>query len=394
MPRLAYVCQDPGVPVFGSKGCSVHVQEVLRGLRHAGVAVELFAIRRGGVAPDDLCDLRVHDIPIRDTSDYRDRERALQDANAVTHELLARHGPFDIIYERYALWSNAAMSAAHANGSEGLLEVNAPLIDEQRTHRGLGDERSARALTRSAFLRASGIIAVSRSVADYVCSIAPAAHVAVVPNGVNPQRFAPDVRPALSFGPAAFVVGFVGSLKPWHGLGTLADAFALLARRLSVARLLIVGDGPERASLVRQLEGHGLRDRVHLTGAVRPESVPNYLTTMHAAVAPYEPASDNYFSPLKVVEYMAAARPVVASSVGELQSLVRDGTTGLLVPPGSPAALAEALGRLHSDRVLSQRLGTAARAEVCLTRTWEKVVARTLQLAQSARARRGGLQYA
>ncbi|WLT40052.1 glycosyltransferase [Synechocystis sp. B12] len=152
-----------------------------------------------------------------------------------------------------------------------------------------------------------------------------------MPNGINPARFAVLSKPSQT---ELFTVGFVGSLKPWHGLDCLIEAFAQLRQTVPEARLLIVGDGPQRQVLERAIAKENLMPYVQWTGAVPPEQVPHWLGQMSVAVAPY-PASDNfYFSPLKVVEYMAAGLPVVASCIGQLPDIIDDRVTGILYPPG------------------------------------------------------------
>src|SRR6185436_18921030 len=122
-PRIAYICADQGVPVFGKKGCSIHVQEVIRALRRRGAQVQLFAARLDGNPPSDLRDLVVHTLPCPDNCDRAERECASQRANAILAGLLKEAGPFDFVYERYSLWSFAGMDHAAATGVPGLLEV-------------------------------------------------------------------------------------------------------------------------------------------------------------------------------------------------------------------------------------------------------------------------------
>ncbi len=129
--RVAYICADLGVPIFGTKGCSVHAQEVLRALRACGAEIELFAARLDGDPPPDLRSLRVHELPSLAGSDLAARERAALGANRSLVAALEGAGPFDVVYERYSLWSFAGMEYARARRVPGLLEVNAPLVEEQ-----------------------------------------------------------------------------------------------------------------------------------------------------------------------------------------------------------------------------------------------------------------------
>lgn len=384
--RLAYICNDVGVPVYGTKGCSVHVQEMLRALRKHGVDVELFAVTIGGEAPPGLEDLTVHPLPTP-RGDRTAREQAALANNDRLRTQLDRHGPFDMIYERHSLWSYAAMEHAVNCGIPGLLEVNAPLVEEQARHRGLIDRAGAERAAVRAFTAADYLLAVSREVAQYLNKAgAEPGRIHVVPNGVDINRFSPHLFPTpLSLG-ENFVVGFVGTLKPWHGLEGLIEAFARLHQRHHDTELLIVGDGPQRPAIERQLKTLRCSSRVHLTGAMPPPAVPGLIAAMDVAVAPYAALDDFYFSPLKVYEYMAAGRPVITSGIGQLAELFVPGVNGLLYPAGDVAALTNAMAQLYAQPALRHRLGQAARETVLRGHTWDQIAARVIALTGSHRA--------
>lgn len=378
--RIAYVCADPGVPVFGRKGSSMHVQEVVRGFVRAGAGVELFATRLDGEVPPDLRDVGLHWLPALPKGDLAAREQASIGSNRSLQAALARRGPFDLVYERYSLWSFTGMEHARARGMPGLLEVNSPLVEEQARYRGLVDRNSAERVAQRVFAAASAILAVSCEVARHVAEHpGTAGKVHVVPNGVNHERFPEPIRPAPGGGP--FTVGFVGTLKPWHGLGVLLDAFEQLRARAPDARLLVVGDGPEREPLQARSADAGLEGAVRFTGAVAPAEIPGLLASVHVAVAPYAEESGFYFSPLKLYEYMAAGVPTVASRVGQIAEIIEHERTGLLCPPGDASALASALDRLRQDPALGEQLGARAREQVLREHTWQAIVARILDLA-------------
>ncbi len=141
--RVAYVCADPGVPVFGKKGCSVHAQEVIRSLRGRGASVELFASRLGGKPPAGLDAVPVHPLPPIPAGPTAAREQLALKANHDLRAALTIAGPFDLIYERHSLWSYAGLEYAQECGVPGLLEVNAPLLEEQRRYRHLALPRDA-----------------------------------------------------------------------------------------------------------------------------------------------------------------------------------------------------------------------------------------------------------
>ncbi|MGI8650655.1 MAG: glycosyltransferase family 4 protein [Rubrobacter sp.] len=383
-PKVAYVSADPGVPIFGRKGSSVHVQEVVRAMRDLDVEVEIFAARTGGDAPNDLAGVPVHKLP-RLPKEAKDdlfrREAALLAANGGLSDALEENGPFHAVYERYSIWSRAGISYANEKNIPVVLEVNSPLIEEQATHRGLVDREGAEAVAREVFANADALLAVSGGVAKYLEGYAEAERIHTIPNGVAAHRYGPEVEPALPKKDGSFVVGFVGTLKPWHGLSGLAEAFSALHRERPASRLLVVGDGPELANMERDLDGRGLLDSVHFTGAVGPGEVPGLLASMDVGVAPYPSGGDDfYFSPLKVYEYLAAGLPVVASRVGQLGELIQSGANGLLYEPGEVAALAEAMILLEEDGDLRESLGSKARQTVLESHTWESVARNILDL--------------
>jgi glycosyltransferase involved in cell wall biosynthesis len=375
--RVAYVCADPGVPIFGRKGCSVHVQELLRAFHRQGAEVRAHVSCVGGEPPPGLEALPVLELSIERDRDAAKREQALLSANRQFLRALQQDGSFDLVYERYSLFSYSAMEYAHSNGLPGILEVNAPLIEEQAQYRTLIDRSGAERAARRVFDAASALVAVSEEVARYLEQFAQArGRVHVVANGVDPERFRP-ARDA-SARADAFTVGFVGSLKPWHGLPSLVEAFAALATLAPSARLLIVGDGPERERLEASLSHRGIRDAARFTGSVSHAEVPAWLNSMDVAVAPYPKLSNFYFSPLKIYEYMAAGLPIVASRTGQIANLVEDGVTGLLYEPADTVALFEALDRLRREPELRARLGAAARTAVLRGHTWDAIAKRIL----------------
>ena len=375
--RVAYVCADRGVPVFGRKGCSIHVQEVVRALKAHGAQVHLIAARVDGPPPPGLEDVVLHTFPMRTAHDAVARERTAIRANHALRHALARNGPFDAVYERYSLWSFAGMQFARSVGIPGVLEVNAPLIEEQAEHRSLCDRATATRITARSFAAAHRIAAVSTGVAEYIARFPGTdGRVDVIANGVDPSRFPLLECCTSQTVDGTFTVGFVGTLKPWHGLPVLVDAFAELHDEDPGMRLIVVGDGPWRMQLEESLAERNLCTATRLTGAVAPQDIPALLACMDVAVAPYAARPDFYFSPLKVLEYMAAGLPVVASRIGQIQELIADGDTGLLCEPDNPRSLADRLRLLRDTPVLRLKLGASARAAVVKDHTWLEVTRR------------------
>jgi len=387
MMRVAYICADPGVPVFGTKGSSVHVQEIVRAWRAAGAAVTVYCAQRGTERPADLADLDVLEVQPGPAPGPA-RERAVQDTALALVDEVLHHG-CGLVYERYSLFSPALSVVARVLDVPSVLEVNAPLIEEQQRYRRLLDVKKAETVLRRNAGTADVVACVSEPVVRWVRDRVPAAKTVLVPNGVNVERITPR-RPGRR-NPGHFTVAFVGTLKPWHGVPCLLHAVALANGQAAEPhrrwRVKIIGDGPGREDLERLAASLGVE--ADFTGAVPPAAVPALLDECDAAAAPYPPEApgqDDYFSPLKVYEYMAAAMPVVASAVGQIPSIVEDGRTGILVPPGEPASIAAALARLAGDPELRERLGARARAAAVERFSWNGVLSRiTAALAATRR---------
>jgi len=419
--KIAYVCADFGVPVLGRKGASVHVRELVTALAELGHEVRVFApelhepgsvdggwpegipgrVSLAAVLPASehvtwLGELRRAEEllgqPTRLRQELRNLLYNLPLLNRLVHEL--GEDPPDFVYERYALFGLAGIAAARALGVPHLLEVNAPLAEEQERMRGLEMKELARSAERRILRTTGAAIVVSRQLAEFVIGRGvPESSVHVVPNAVDPRRFAPgttaagppnEVRERLS---GHCVVGFVGSLKPWHGVETLLEAFLALAARRPDVHLLVLGDGPAKNELERVVRERGAERRVTFAGAVAHGQVPGWLSLVDIASAPYTPHENFYFSPIKLFEYMAMGIPVVAGRIGQVEELLADGASGLLHEPGDAGALAAALERLVSDRALRESMGREGRRAVS-EHTWSGNAARIVAIATALGAGR------
>lgn len=388
--KIAYLCMDFGIPVRGHKGASVHVREMVTALTAQGHDVRVITANGDG---DNQLAAPVHVIkpgrlpaPCERALRYGfgRRQRGVVETRELAHnvtvyrrawEAMASWRP-DAIYERYSLFNVSGVALARRLGMPHLLEVNAPLRIERARNGGLVLDPLARMVERTVFAQSDAVLVVSTALQRYAITHgARPSTVTVQPNGVDTGRFVPEqgrlrARSRWNIPPDAFVAGFSGSLKPWHGVNTLLDAFALLRERDPSARLLIVGEGPCDVELQMQAEGLGLGDAVVFTGKVIHAEMPELLTAMDVGVAPYLSLPDFYFSPLKIYEYMAAGLPVVASDAGDITTLVHHGRTGILFPPAEVASLADALTQLAFNPELRVRLGKAARGEAEL-HTWD-----------------------
>ncbi|MGE0702358.1 MAG: glycosyltransferase family 4 protein [Vicinamibacterales bacterium] len=377
--RILYAAIDQMVP--GSHGGAVHVTSVAEGLAARGHEVHALVTRPSGRNDSNE---GVHWHAMAPALGLR-QLRALR-AGAVTR--LADEIKPDVIMERYYNFGGEGILAARRLGIFSVLEVNAPVIDYAGSPKALLD----RAL----------LIQPMRRWREWQCSTAdlivtpspkiippqvPASRILQAEWGADTVRFHPGAGTRDEESRDTVAV-FVGAFRKWHGAIHLVEAIKRLRERgRRDIRALFVGDGPELPAARRAAEG---LDGVRFVGALPHERVPQALAESHIGVAPFDVAehpplaTDFYWSPLKVFEYMASGLPVAAPRIPRLESIVRDGQEGVLYDASAPLGLAAAIEQL-ADPTLRGRLGQAARDRVVEHFSWARHCEQLDRAIQSAR---------
>ncbi|WP_220137308.1 glycosyltransferase [Streptomyces himalayensis] len=226
--------------------------------------------------------------------------------------------------------------------------------------------------------------------AEIVARGVPEERVLISPNAVDEVFLAPlpdgaPLRARLGIAPDDLVVGTVSSLTPHEGIGTLLHAGAELRRRGVPLRLLIVGDGPERAALQQLAARLGLGDGVALfTGRVPHAQVRDYHAVLDVFAVPRtDERVCHLVTPLKPVEAMASGLPVASSDLTAMRELVESDVNGQLIPPDSPHAWRDALEMLLYSQKRRTEWGASARNLVVRERTWKRVAATTREAYRS-----------
>lgn len=351
MTRIVHLCCDPGIAYGGTKGASVHLGEMAAALAAEGADVLLVVTAmKPGVSPPPGVTVTLLPGPPRGAS--VDERLAAEPGRAVWLAGLLRSSAADLLYERAALHTAAGSIAAASAGVPHVVELNAPLPFEAARYRHLDAPAAADDLERAVLAGADVVLAVSRPLATYARSRG-ARRVQLCPNAVDPARF-----PRAPAGRQPPLAVFAGSLRPWHGAGVLGDAWTLLGRQ--APRLLVVGDGCGRD----RLDAVGAT----VTGLVAHDRVPRLLACAQIGLAPYQGDAPDYFSPLKLFEYLAAGLAVVAADLPGVADIAGD--VAVLVPPGDAAALAAAVAELAHDPLRRAELGAAGRTLVAAEHTW------------------------
>ncbi len=215
-------------------------------------------------------------------------------------------------------------------------------------------------------------------------------HVVIIPPGVDTSRFYPippdEAKEFIGVPPCERMLLFVGRIEPLKGIDTLIQAIAIMRKMGVFVCLLVIGGEPnpsvetENAEMVRlkeMCEQAGLSDLVTFLGKRSQDTLPYYYSAVEAVVVPSHYESFG----MVALEAMACGAPVVASQVGGLAYLVKDGETGFTVPVDDPQALAERLALLINDQSLRQRLGRQA-AQAAREYAWENIADRIINVYQ------------
>ncbi len=293
----------------------------------------------------------------------------------------------DFIYDRYITFNASSILAGKHFKLPVILEVNAPLALERQNE---SDEKLylnniAHRLERWICANADKTIVVSSPLKDYLVSIGVNGDkIAVLPNGVNLDTFKPEEKDKsiidrLGIPDHRLIIGFVGILRPWHGLDILIDAFAKLKGDIENVHLLLIGDGPIRTSIEDKINRLNIARDVTITGRIEHSCISRYANVIDIAVSPM---ATFYASPMKILEYMALRKPVIAPDTDNIRDIIVDGIDGLLFAAGNVSALSSAMGRLVRDRDLQVSMAVNARRKVEMERNWLENAKKVLCMVQ------------
>ena len=294
----------------------------------------------------------------------------------------------DVIYTRATSFGIGSLISARINNIPVILEVNGNWEDEHRLvlkhlsfpkQQFVGFINTLRGHSLNIACRIAGrLIVVTPNIAKFLIQkrISNKKKILVVPNGVNVERFVPlnkkVCKDSLGLQSDVDYIGFIGSLSVWQGVEDLILAYSKLPQELQTKfHLLIVGDGPEYKrcnDISGQLK---LGNSVIFTGAQPYLSIPQYIGACSVLVAPMKPRP---CSPLKIYEYMACARPIIASNIEDLKFIEKQGV-GVLFSPGDIDDFAEKLQIvLNISEDKKMEIGECARQLVEANHSWDGVV--------------------
>jgi glycosyltransferase involved in cell wall biosynthesis len=277
---------------------------------------------------------------------------------------------YQFIYERQAFFLFAGAHIARKHSLPFIVEVN-EVAGEQRVRQQVFTA-IAKKIERKVFNQADAIIVVSEHLKQKIEELGvDGSKIHIVENGVDEAMFdialdeAP-IRAAHQAEKNTVVIGFVGWFVAWHKLDKLIDAIAMLDGDQSV-QLWLVGEGDLKQSLIDRALACGIKNNLIFTGAIPYKEIPKYLKAMDICVIP---DSNEYRSPIKMFEYMAMAKTVVAPAYEPITKVINDGVDGVIFPPQDWDSLASILNRIVKDSVLREEIGIRAREKILSKYLW------------------------
>jgi len=373
MKRILYTAFDI---VPSPKGASTHILHNIRGLVNSQFDVHLITPNDGVLPTEDRIEGAKVTRITQDLSQNFLARAAHFGKNVFTHVML--HPEYDVVHYRN-VWDGLALAQNKKRfGYKTLFEVNGlPSIELKYHYPGIDSGLLAKIKEQEiATLHLSdAIICPSNVTRDYIASLGLSRQrVTVIPNGVSPSDFiASPLPPREGRVP---VLLYIGTFADWQGLEVVIRALPKILERQAV-QLRIVGRGRsrQRKLLSKQIRKLGLEGSVVVQPAVPHHEVPGLIAESDICVAPLGLNDRNVTQgacPIKVLEYMASSRPLVASNMPIVRELVREDVDALLFSPNDPDDLARQVLALLTDLELSQRLSDSATGRVLSKFTWHE----------------------
>lgn len=297
----------------------------------------------------------------------------------------------DAIYERYNLFLPSGILAKQLFNVPLLLEINSPLFDERNAYGGLSFTWLAHWSELFTWRNADHTLPVSHVLASYVRRAGvPESAISVIPNGIDSRVFHPvagkEKKPELA---GSLVVGFVGFCREWHQLDHVLSLIADFNRQRNPddpeVKFLIIGDGPVLDTLKKQARDLKAEHQIHITGLIDRQHIAEWLTQIDIAL---QPAVTPWCSPLKLIEYLACGKAIVAPDSDNIKELLTDGENALLFKAGHLPDMLNQVKRLLSDEALRQELSEHAAASITRQQlTWSDNARKIVSIFESLIAR-------
>lgn len=374
------------VDVDGDRADKIHFVSLASALRSMGH--ELLVLAHGSQVPADLAGMDVHLV----TKDARPGiSRPWNDTQLLASLVrLSLGSHYDVLYQRGVPLANRWARLASI---PAITEVNGIHVDELQS-RGISGVRLRLFSMREQQIiqGATRVICVTSGLREQVVqrySVKPDRCI-VINNGTDIEMFRPRLRQEClaqtDLNGETFNIGFVGAFQSWIDFEAMLQAAKRLCEQAIPVQLILVGDGPSYAEVAQRRNELGLEQVVRLVGRVPHNMVPVWLGAFDVCLAPSSGAYVQAIgkSSMKLFEYMASSRPVVASALPGESEIIVAARAGMLYQPGDDARLATHLAKLYQDPALREEMGRNGRAYVTQHHSWDRVAEQTEAVMKAA----------
>jgi glycosyltransferase involved in cell wall biosynthesis len=346
----------------------IHIQEMVKAFRDIGHEVDMVALVKKDQMGGEMTQGKLWGLLRRCLPDWVYELMSLA-YNLHGYRCLCRAirpKRTDLIYERYSMNTLCGIWASRRFHIPLILEVNSPLYYEQKRLGKLAFKRLALLTERWICSNSKKTIVVSRMMKEFLKQEGvPEEKMVVIHNGIDPEKFNPHIprgkvrqRYGLN---GKVVLGFVGWFRRWHGLQMLLEVFREADLGQRGMKLILIGDGPSAVELHRYVREHGLVDQVVFTGPVERNNIPAYIAAIDIAV---QPMATEYACPMKIFEYMAMKKCIVAPDQANIREILENEVRGLLFKKGDKESLRSTLLKLHENKEKREAIAQMAYQKV------------------------------
>ncbi len=383
--RILYYSPHPTHDIVSTVGYSVHQRETINAFRKLGH--EVFPVIMGGVDENKVSlntetlykkagkkSLIKRLLPLFIWNALKDIQLLMHDRRAgkLLEKAIIEFKP-DLIYERGEYIQDSGVKVAKRYKIKHVLEVNSPVVEEMSHFEGPDLLRFIGFMKeRNKLQNTSQIVTVSSALKDYLINFYKCKkNILVTPNAINPDRSKPSIERIIeiknSISPQSKIIGFVGSILPYHGVDKLVKAFAAVNKIHPNTHLLIIGDGAIRESIENLAKEILLESTYTFTGNIPHVLVMNYIKTFDIGVM----ATSNWYgSPVKIFEYGWMGVPIIAPDNVPMRDVMEPNKDGLLVSD-NVLELEKALNYLLENPSESKAMGLSFQNKVVQNYTWD-----------------------
>jgi glycosyltransferase involved in cell wall biosynthesis len=390
--KILYYSPNPNLNLSDPAGYGTHMREMIKAFRALGHEVDIHIL--GGTEPRPAVTAKPSLfkriakilIPPQRWQTLKDK-RLIEFDDQAYDDLVTKIKTTkpDLVYERANYIQTSGVNAANRMEVMHILEMNSPYVEEKLELEGASGMLSkARERENWQLTKTDHVVVVSSSLQEYFMYEHRifTGKFSVIPNAIDPQKAqvnpaqVEEIRQKLGL-EGKTVIGWVGSIQPWHGVEALIDSFASVAEKAPDTALLIVGSGETIAAMKEKAANSPVANRIHFTGYINHAAVFAHIAAMDICVLP---DTKWYCSPIKIFEYGMMGKAIVATRHAAVLDVMAPDQDGLIIDPDQPAQLQEALLRLISDSNLRSQLGRQFQEKVLREHTWEANARRVCEI--------------